>query len=748
MHKLRTTEPRFRDSIPDELADGRDWVAWEAVLKPDADKLDEKPIKPDPLKFAYASSSDSATWGTLEWAWQAMEAHDLDGVGKVFHVDSDLFGIDLDKCRDAETGEIEAWAENVVERFETYAEVSPSGTGLKLFLHGSLPGRRRKNDAKRVEMYDDKRFFTVTGNRLLTAPLKINRPDPALVEAFYYSVFPEERAKVEGKADGAVLELGAMSPEMTDERILKLLRSDAEAAMFASLYDDGDLSEFGGNWSRADWRLAKRIAYYTQDADQVERIFGGSALARRDKWQSREDYRDMTIRGAIAARTGTYSPSRNGHGSGRVGLDTLVDRMVAQERGRMCYSMGGWQRYEAGVWHPVENPHQVPYRIVRDAKADGLAYSWSAVSQVHNGAREELAVPSEVWDRHANKLAFPNGTLNLHTFELEPHRPEDYIAAGVPYAYDPEAEGPNWDRYLTYLRGQLGEDVADFLLEFLGYSLTADTSEEAMLFLVGEKGSGKSTFIEGAQAMLGSDLVMTQSIAGLQQRFGRAGLVGKRLILSREMSALKLLETDIISNIVSGEPINIEHKGRDGFDYTPVAKVIQAANRLPRVPNTEAGIYRRLKVIQYRPLEGEPDRTLKEGIKGEGPRILNTALAGLGRYKERGGFEIPESVEKASRAWYDENDVIGTFFADCIEEGTKDVRLARIYALYQRWCQQRNYKPVAYNGFAKQAQDVPFYRTHRGKTDNVAMVRDMKLTDEGYTVNESGYRPAIDFAEL
>jgi putative DNA primase/helicase len=672
-----------------------------------------------------------------------MEAHDLYGVGKVLHDDNDLIGIDLDNCRDKESGEIAGWALNVVERFETYAEISPSGTGVKLWIFGTLPGTRHRDDSKGVEVYNTLRFFTVTGEKLPKAPKRVNRPAPELLEAFYVAVFGEPT-----DGHGVGKPTTRHSPAMADDKILRMLRSDAGAERFVAAYDDGDLDLWDNNWSKADWYLASRIAFYTQDAEQVEQIFNGSALARRDKWQSREDYRDRTIRGAIANLKETYSLNRNGHDSGRVGLDTLVDRMAAQEHGRMCYSMSDWQRYEAGVWYPVENPYQVPYRIVRDAKADGIAYSWSAVSQVHNGAREELALPSNVWDRHVHKLAFTNGTLNLDTFELESHSADDYITAGVPYAYDPEAKGPNWNRYLAYLRDQLGEDVVGFLLEFLGYSLTADTSEEAMLFLVGEKGSGKSTFIEGAQAMLGSNLVMTQSIAGLQQRFGRAGLVGKRLILSREMSALKLLETDIISNIVSGEPINIEHKGRDGYDYTPVAKVIQAANRLPRVPNTEAGIYRRLKMIQYQPLEGKPDRSLKEGIKGEGPHILNTALAGLGRYQERGGFQIPESVEEESRAWYNENNVIGMFFDDCIEDGTLDVRLARVHDLYQRWCHQRNYKAVAFNGFAKQAQDVPFYRAHRGKTDNVAMLRDMELTDEGHTINASGYNAAINYAEL
>jgi putative DNA primase/helicase len=413
--------------------------------------------------------------------------------------------------------------------------------------------------------------------------------------------------------------------------------------------------------------------------------------------------------------------------------------------------MSGWQRYEAGVWHPVENPYQIPYRIVRDAKADGLPYSWSAVSQVHNGAREELAMPSDIWDKHAHKLAFTNGTLNLATFELEPHRPDDYITASVPYAYDPEAKGPNWNRYLAYLLGQLGEDVVDFLLEFLGYSLTADTSEEAMLFLVGEKGSGKSTFIEAAQAMLGSDLVMTQSIAGLQQRFGRAGLVGKRLILSREMSTLRLLETDIISNIVSGEPVNIEHKGRDAYDYTPVAKVIQAANKLPRVPNTEAGIYRRLKVIQYTPLpEDQRDKTLKEGIMGEGPYILKTALAGLRRYQERGGFEIPESVRRASEEWYGENDVIGSFLDECVEDGSKTIPVSRIHGLYSRWCDLRGYKATSAAVFSRDAKGNSFYSRHWHKhpKTRVATLTGVDLTDEGHAVNESGFRPVIEYAKL
>jgi putative DNA primase/helicase len=296
---------------------------------------------------------------------------------------------------------------------------------------------------------------------------------------------------------------------------------------------------------------------------------------------------------------------------------------------------------------------------------------------------------------------------------------------------------------------EVGPEVVDFLQEYLGYCLTAHTSAEIMLFIVGKRGSGKSTFIEGAEAMLGRDLIMTQSVAGLQERFGRAGIVGKRLILSKEMATLKLLETDVVSSIVSGERIRIEHKGVDGYDYSPVAKIIQAANDLPRVPNTEAGIYRRLQVVRFPDLEVAPDPTLKEGIKGEGPYILNWALGGLKRLQERGGrFEIPAKVKAASAAWRDENNIIKMFLDACVEDGDKTIRTSEIHSLYHRWCDHHQYRALSLGEFSKRSRREPFFEAHIRNHRNVSVLANVDLTDEGHTVNESGYKPAINYAEL
>jgi putative DNA primase/helicase len=306
-----------------------------------------------------------------------------------------------------------------------------------------------------------------------------------------------------------------------------------------------------------------------------------------------------------------------------------------------------------------------------------------------------------------------------------------------------------WDRYVRYLRESLDPESAGFIQEYLGYCLTAETDEEKMLFLVGPRGSGKSTLIEGVEAMLGPDLSTTRSLDGLQERFGRVGIVGKRVIVSKEMKALKLLETDLVSSIVSGEKIPIEHKGRDSFDYRPVAKVIQAANNLPRVPNTEAGIYRRLQVVQFPHLpESERDKGVKEGIRQEGPRVLNWALDGLARLRERGGLEVSERVRRASKEWYNDNDTVGMFFAECLEEGTKKIPATRIHDLYTLWSKQRGYGTLAATPFFVRANALGFYKQHLKKPKNIKTLCDVDLTDEGHKINESGYRPAIDYASL
>lgn len=151
------------ETIPDEMTIRPQWVNYRAIQK-DNGKLDKHPY--DPRTGRRASTTELLTWSTFETVMEAYEAGIYDGIGFVFCSGDPFTGIDLDGCVDisGDTAKVTKWAMEIVREFESYAEITPSGTGLHIIVKGELPGRGGNRDS--IEMYDMKRFFTVTGRVL------------------------------------------------------------------------------------------------------------------------------------------------------------------------------------------------------------------------------------------------------------------------------------------------------------------------------------------------------------------------------------------------------------------------------------------------------------------------------------------------------------------------------------------------------------------------------------------------------
>jgi putative DNA primase/helicase len=160
-------------AVPRELIERRQWVAWQFEWKPGEDK--PRKVLINPKTGGHASHSIPATWGTFKAAIARMEKDSLPGIGFVFSADDPYFGADFDHCRNVETGEISAEVRAIVSRFDTYAEISPSATGLKLIGKGTMSGKGsgRNDRAKGYEAYSRQRFFTITGDHLAGSPLTI-----------------------------------------------------------------------------------------------------------------------------------------------------------------------------------------------------------------------------------------------------------------------------------------------------------------------------------------------------------------------------------------------------------------------------------------------------------------------------------------------------------------------------------------------------------------------------------------------
>jgi primase-polymerase (primpol)-like protein len=114
-----------------------------------------------------ASSTDLMSWGTFSEALAAYEDGTgiYDGIGFVFSSADPFVGIDLDDCRDPETGVVAPWAQDIIDKAsEGYVEASPSGTGVHIIVEGVVRGGGMRRGP--IEMYSRARFFTVTGQVL------------------------------------------------------------------------------------------------------------------------------------------------------------------------------------------------------------------------------------------------------------------------------------------------------------------------------------------------------------------------------------------------------------------------------------------------------------------------------------------------------------------------------------------------------------------------------------------------------
>lgn len=182
------------------------WLVWKEICRKD-DKPTKVPFQPS---GDYAKSQAPDTWSSFDAAAKAAPRYS--GIGFAFPLSREMTGVDLDGCRDKETGKIEQWAVDIIRDFDTYAEVSPSGTGAKLFCFGKLPvdsGRKvdladvptvTQDKKPGIEVYDQKRYFAVTGRRLAGMPHEPQSRQEK-IDALWHKYFHAERPTPTGPMD-------------------------------------------------------------------------------------------------------------------------------------------------------------------------------------------------------------------------------------------------------------------------------------------------------------------------------------------------------------------------------------------------------------------------------------------------------------------------------------------------------------------------------------------------------------------
>jgi putative DNA primase/helicase len=708
------------------------WVVWK--LEALNGRRTKKPHTPTTGRPA--SSTDPTTWRTYEEAKAAVLADKADGVGFVL-TNTPYFGFDFDHVVDG--SHVLEGAGTYAERFCTYTELSPSGTGLRGIGIGSLPpgGRKkaaffgRNGDATcDLEIYDSGRYLTITGRTLPELFPVALRDCSDVLPAMHRDVFGETPTPQPTTAAPAPQSVASVS----DAEILERAGGAANGAAFDRLWS-GDVTGYASP-SEADLALCGLLAFWAgPDPARIDHLFRQSGLMR-DKWDEKRGehtYGGMTLMKALNGKTEFYGWSPVKALTIKVDENLVGDIAHASElatllRGqyRYIWQWGRWYGWDGRVWAevPTERVALHASEVLRAVYAERLGETkdknemahWAKLAQqtcqIHSmkqalqflSASEGFLTETNELDADPWLLNVANGILDLRSRTLLQHDPDTLLTKLAPVRYDPQASSPRWLEHICYflpnasIRRQVQRDF--------GTALVGAHLEEALRIYYGKGGNGKTTTFLVVMGLLGDYSRSAAPGLLLQKKYEAhpteiADLRGARIVTSVEPDEGLRLNASKVKELTGGERRKARYMRADFFEYEPTDTIFLIANHRPQVWDMSEGIWRRLRLVPWeqeieRSKQRDQSRVVAE-LVAEGSGILNWLLDGLADRMNDRSWIAPEVLAATTR---DDEDPIGPFLAECcLLKSYCTVQIAALYDAYKKWCESTGATPLGKRTF-------------------------------------------------
>lgn len=723
-------------AIPQELKDYKNWVCWQAYPDPKSHSgISKKPVNPKTGGLAQSNNPD--TWSDFETA--VRQSGKYSGIGFMFS-NSPFFGVDLDDMPNDIEDYQNGGADNIISEFvntlQSYTEFSQSKTGVHIICKGTLPeGRRKaKNDSGGFEMYENGRFFVVTGNYCSEYGY-INDCTESVKPL--HSKYLGKTAEPKPNRQNITVNLNSV------DDIVRAACSAKNGSLFKALYS-GDFSAYSSQ-SEADMAFCNMLAFWCGcDAEKMDAIFRQSGLMR-DKWdrkQSGTTYGVITLQKAISGCSQTYNPKKQNDysisiGNGKVIQTVDEEKMRAYtfddmgnaerfvdlfgENVRYCYTEKKWYFYNSMRWS-VDNLGvilRMADKCVEAMKAEAKLYlqadeesggdmakkfekhmkssrSNKSKKAMLNEIEHHLPILPIQMDRYKMALNTPSGIINLKNGDVKAHNPEYYFTKITSVDC---AEAADCLRWLAFLDDIFAgdKDLIRYIQKAVGYSLTGSTAEQCAFFLYGTGRNGKSTFIDVIRDVFGDyaaniqpETIMVKSSQSNAINSDIARLKGARLVTSVEPNEGVRLNEGLLKQLTGDDTVTARKLYSEEFEFKPEFKLWMATNHKPIIRGTDTGIWRRIHMIPFNVQipEDKVDKNLTHKLKAEMTGIFKWCIDGSLMW-QREGLQMPAAVLKSVREYRREMDVISAFIEDkCTLEGT--VQASMLYAAYASWADSNN----------------------------------------------------------
>jgi putative DNA primase/helicase len=729
------------ETIPQLLKSKDQWVSWKSSNRDG--KLTKPPV--DCKTKRYAETDKPGTWGTFEQVFEVYSSSSsLCGIGYVFTEEDGLIGFDLDGARDPQTQTPAPWAQEIIDKLNSFTEVSVSGTGYHIIVKASLDieGAKRKFSMKgkenlggktaQVEVFKTNSYFTILGGE---GDIE-ERTDQAR------EIFKRlEKMKTKSRKTKSKKSKSNKADQNVLDRALK-------NSKFKKLWDS---TPNGQTDSEDDFAFLNKLALYTgKNKAQMKRLANQSSR-KREKWGAQRGnvtWLDQEIAKVIDTFRNEISPQKPNEyrltegGNGQRFADTFKNQV------KFCNAVkGGWFVWNGQYWEKdelfkieilakkilkslLDEAHQDEERRGLFLKHYSRSHNQRGITGMLNYARSEREIPVRItdFDQHRHLLNLKNGTYNTITGDFREHRSEDMLSKIAPVKYLPNSPYPAlWVSFLSKIFCG-NQELIDFVQRAVGYSLTGDTSERCLFFLHGSGRNGKSTLLSILQSMFGTpaengyslqtptETLMQRREKGVSNDIAR--LKGARLVAASESAEDRRLDEGLIKQLAGGEDtITARFLYGSLFEYKPEMKLWFASNHKPQIRGTDDAIWDRIRLIpfNYRISEQEQDGKLLEKLKKELPGILNWAIEGLTQWRVN-GLQAPKIVKAAVDDYRQSQDVLGDFLQEhTSQEEMKSCTVKELYSTYKKYCDEGGEKALSKNRLGKILRERGFSTERREK---------------------------------
>ena len=348
-------------------------------------------------------------------------------------------------------------------------------------------------------------------------------------------------------------------------------------------------------------------------------------------------------------------------------------------------------RYEKGIYKMMSD--QEVSDMVLNELYDDMLWGYRTKRNVSDKVACLLSIiPLLVITDDKGYLAnVKNGILNIITRELAPHTPEFVSLVQFPVDYDPTAIAPNWFKCLDeWMAGPEQKEKTRLLQQYCGYCLSSSMLYDRALFMVGDGGNGKSTFIDTISMIIGAGATSHIDLESLYGTFGFHGLIGKRLNIIEEVHG-NYYQSNKLKKLISGEQVTIDIKYKPQFTFRPQTKFVFSVNLLPRVDDTSTATERRILALQFlNNFRDKPNYELRSSaglLAKELSGILNWMIDGANDLAESKKFITTQEQLRMLDEYREENSSVEGFLSQCIIKASplEEITTTDLYSEYKKW---------------------------------------------------------------